>query len=240
MFRLCVRAASAALVVLALLGPATAQAAPAAVGKIQGETFTGSGVVVGYRAGHAYVLTAAHCTKGDISFNGYKATVLARDTAADIALLAVKRPAPASYSRVAPEGTDSGTGWRYGYPHGRYLMDRCGIDDDGILSEQATPGASGGPIISANQVVGIVTHVGLGVPAHKIRSFLKSHDHEWLFAQKPLRKAAPKKQQEDDSDVPRPRMGGRTITIVRVLVDEDGYIIGRQIIVVTTPDPYDD
>ncbi len=185
-----VRAARAACLFIVLALPSLCNAAEPGFGKVSdGETLRGCGITIGYSDGTRYVLTANHCLRGDIRFSGYAATVLAKDAEIDIALLAVKMPAPSSYPRVAPEGVNAGSGTRYGYPDHKYTEDACGIREDGSLTVEAIPGASGGPIVSSGNVYGIITHTTRGVPASKIRTFLAANGYAWLSKAKVVRNA---------------------------------------------------
>ncbi len=130
----------------------------------------GSGVIVG----EELVLTCHHCTdQGGIAAAWLRATVIACDPAADLALLLVpglKGPA----TRVAGvEDEDIGSAVRYGLPGGiGYKATRCRVDALGNLDETAYPGNSGGPLIKDGKVVGIVLTARTVATAKRIRAFL--------------------------------------------------------------------
>lgn len=200
MIRLYVRGARIACILYLLVLPAISRASEPGFGKVSdGDQLRGCGITIGYSDGTRYVLTANHCLRGDIRFGGYPASVLAKDATEDIALLAVKMPAPVSHPRVAPEGVNAGNGTRYGYPNHKYAEDACGIREDGSLTVEAIPGASGGSIISGGQVYGIITHTTRGVPASKIRSFLATNGYAWLYREAVIRK--PPVRDDFDADL---------------------------------------
>lgn len=219
MVRSRLRGARAACILFLVAVPTLCTAAEPGFGKVSDpERLRGCGVTIGFSDGKRYVLTAAHCLKPGVRFDDRPATVLAKDESTDIALLLVEMPAPSSYPHLAPEGVNSGSGTRYGYPDYKYTEDSCSMDDDGKLSVTAIPGASGGPIVSSSRYVcGIITHTTYGVPAHKIRSFLAANGYAWLYKADVVRKSPA----DDDFDKQLQEIRDITNQFKRLAIEEE-------------------
>ncbi len=150
----------------------------------------GSGVVLYREIGPGgedhIILTANHVMPNDTTtIDGATATIIARDTDADLALVRVKLPKQRQMHWYPPKWLDPvGKARLFGFPGGTYTSQDCTVDEKGDLSCKVEAGGSGGPLFKDGYVVGILTRYHGVATAPQIRAFLGKHNYLAVFEPK--------------------------------------------------------
>ena len=158
--------------------------------RIEIHSSEGSGRCSGFVVQSHIVLTANHCTDGDLVVDGVPASLIKRDGENDLAILYVSTGKPSLSFRLTPVVRfEILTSIGYGYGlhtltplQNRVIMVNGDLESDGIpkgiiVAPGYIGGMSGGPVVDASGlVVGIIqrgsAQIGYGVPVSVILSFL--------------------------------------------------------------------